>query len=162
MKYSLYLASIFILFIGCSPKLSSNVVNNNNKNSFGEKISANGAISYDDLLVKLEKDSKIKAKVKGKVLAVCQAKGCWMTIVSEIASKPSMFVKFKDYAFFMPKNISGKEVVMQGEAYYETTTVEELRHYAEDEGLSKEAISKITEPKKELKFLASGVVLLDL
>lgn len=162
MKYSLYLASIFLLFIGCSPKMSSKVVSNNDKNSFGEKISAIGAITYDDLLVKLEKQSKLKAKVKGKVLAVCQAKGCWMTIVSELESKPTMFVKFKDYAFFMPKDISGKEVVMEGEAYYETTTVDELKHYAEDEGLSKEAISKITEPKKELKFLASGVVLLDL
>lgn len=61
----------------------------------------------------------------------------------------------------MPKDISGKQVIMQGEAYYQTTSVEELKHYAEDEGLTKEAIASITQPKKELKFMASGVILLD-
>jgi hypothetical protein len=39
--------------------------------------------------------------------------------------------------------------------------VEELKHLAEDAGKSKEEIEAITEPKEELKFLATGVLLLD-
>ena len=64
-------------------------------------------------------------------------------------------------AFFMPKDIAGRKVVMEGKAYREITTVEELRHFAEDEGKSAEEIAAITEPLEELKFMATGVVLLD-
>ncbi len=128
---------------------------------FGAKIDAKNAISYDEMLVKLQGKESIKAKVKGKVAAVCQMKGCWMNIVSDTPGKEQMVVKFKDYGFFMPKDIAGKEVIMDGEAFYETTPVDELKHYAEDEGLSKEKIDAIKEPKKELKFLATGVILLN-
>jgi hypothetical protein len=41
----------------------------------------------------------------------------------------------------------------------DTTTVEELKHFAEDDGKSKEEIEKITEPKIEMVFEASGVKL---
>ncbi len=134
--------------------------------NFGEKITPKKAISYEALLAKLEKmDAKSKpidVKVKGDVAAVCQVKGCWMKIVSkQDANKPQLFVKFKDYAYFMPKDLSGGEVVMKGKAYIEETSVDELRHYAEDDGKSPEEIAKITEPKRELKFMADGVVILD-
>jgi hypothetical protein len=72
-----------------------------------------------------------------------------------------MMVKFKDYGFFMPKDIAGRQVVLQGIAYREVTSVDELRHYAEDAGKSAEEIQKITAPKEELKFMAAGAVLLD-
>ena len=49
---------------------------------------------------------------------------------------------------------------MHGKAYYQITSLDELRHYAEDAGKSAEEIAAITEPKKELRFLASGVLLL--
>jgi hypothetical protein len=61
----------------------------------------------------------------------------------------------------MPKDIAGRKVTLDGYAYREVTSVDELRHYAEDEGKSKAEIEKITEPKEELKFLASGVILMD-
>lgn len=133
---------------------------------FGEKISTRKAISYDELLVKMEKmDSKsapIEVKVKGDVLSVCQQKGCWMKLVSKAdATKPQLFVKFKDYAFFMPKNLAGGKVVIKGKAYIEETSVDELKHYAEDDGKSAEEIAKITKPRKEYKFMADGVVILD-
>ena len=44
-------------------------------------------------------------------------------------------------------------------AFIEETPVAELKHYAEDEGKSKEAIDSIKTPKKELKFLAHGVLI---
>ena len=84
-----------------------------------------------------------------------------MTIVSEEEGKPEMFVKFKDYGFFMPLDLAGSEVVMAGKAFREETSVDELRHYAEDEGQSAEEIAKITEPVEELKFLAYGVVVVE-
>jgi len=49
---------------------------------------------------------------------------------------------------------------MHGMAYYQITPVDELRHYAEDEGKSAEEVAEITEPKRELHFLADGVKLI--
>ena len=117
-------------------------------------------MTYDEMLTKFTDADSIPAKVVGEVSAVCQAKGCWMTIASESGGE-EMMVKFKDYGFFVPKDIAGRKVVMEGYAFREVTPVDELRHYAEDEGKSKEEIEAITEPKEELKFLASGVLLLD-
>lgn len=127
--------------------------------TFGEKISADGAVSYAQLLKNLQGKDSIAVKVVGTVDAVCQMKGCWMNITE--ANQPEMMVKFKDYGFFVPKDIAGRKVVMQGFAYREVTPVDELRHYAEDAGKSKEEIEKITQPKEELKFMAAGVLLLD-
>lgn len=127
---------------------------------FGDTIDKEGSIAYDEMLVKLTEADSVPAKVVGLVNGVCQAKGCWMTIASESGGE-EMMVKFKDYGFFVPKDIAGRKVVMQGHAFREVTPVDELRHYAEDEGLSKEEIEAITEPKEEVKFLATGVLLLD-
>ncbi len=127
---------------------------------FGEKISDEGVITYDELIAKMGQAEEVEAVVVGTVESVCQAKGCWMNIVSTDGStKEEMFVKFKDYGFFMPLDISGKEVIMRGKAYKEETSVDELRHYAEDEGKSEEEIAAITEPIVELKFMADGVIL---
>ena len=128
---------------------------------FGETITADNSISFEEMLGKISESDSLKVKVAGKVDAVCQAKGCWMTIASDTDNEAEMMVKFKDYGFFVPKNISGRTVVMEGYAYREVTPVDELRHYAEDEGKSAEEIAAITEPKEELKFLASGVLLMD-
>ena len=127
--------------------------------TFGAVISEDGAVPYGQVLAKLESIDTIATKVTGKIESVCQKKGCWMNLVQE--GQPDMFVKFKDYGFFMPLDCSGKEVIMEGIVYKEVTPVDELRHYAEDEGKSEEEIAAITEPKEELKFLASGVILLE-
>ncbi|MBK8670241.1 MAG: DUF4920 domain-containing protein [Saprospiraceae bacterium] len=117
-------------------------------------------ISYTQLLSQMATADSLNAKVTGKVSGVCQTKGCWMNIVSDAdTTKTEMFVQFKDYGFFMPKDLAGKEVVMLGKAYREVTSVEDLKHFAEDEGLTEEEIAKITEPKTELKFMASGVMI---
>lgn len=128
---------------------------------FGAPVSSKDALAFDDLLGKMASRDSMPAKVRGTVESVCQMKGCWMNIVSAKPGNESMFVKFKDYGFFVPKDISGREVIMEGYAFREVTPVDELKHYAEDEGKSEAEIAQITQPKVELKFLASGVLVLD-
>ncbi len=123
---------------------------------FGAKIDEKGAITMPELMTQMNGKEEVSAKVTGKVTKVCQTKGCWMTI--DKGDGTTMRVSFTDYGFFVPKDISGKTVVMEGRAKVETTTVEELRHYAEDAKKSKEEIEKITEPKTELVFEADGVL----
>ncbi len=128
------------------------------ENHYGAKIDAKGAITVKELVSKMEGKDEMIAKIEGKVSEVCQAKGCWMTL--EKGDGTTMRVTFKDYGFFVPKNISGKTVIINGTASVTTTTVEELKHYAEDAKKSKEEIAKITKPEKELSFEADGVIVL--
>lgn len=126
--------------------------------NFGQVIEADQAISMDSLKALMALNSKVEnVKVEGTVAEVCQKKGCWMTM--QQAGADGMRVTFRDYGFFVPKNCSGKSAVIQGTAFLDTTSVEDLRHYAEDEGLSKEEIEKITEAKIELAFEADGVII---
>lgn len=128
---------------------------------FGATIDAADALAYDELIPKMTATDSLAVKVSGKVGEVCQKKGCWMMLVSDQPGQPEMRVTFKDYAFFMPKDLSGKHVVLDGFAYVDVTPVDLLRHYAEDAGKSKEEIEKITEPKREVAYEASGVVIVD-
>lgn len=155
----LIVLTIALTTVACQAQQKKAPAKAANSQTFGETINADGAIAYSQLLQNLQGKDSVAVKVVGTVDAVCQMKGCWMTITE--ANQPEMMVRFKDYGFFVPKDISGRKVVMQGYAYREVTPVDELRHYAEDAGKSKEEIEKITEPKQELKFLASGVLLLD-
>lgn len=115
--------------------------------------------AYVTLQQAMNDETEEEVIVKAKVNAVCQAKGCWMTLSDE-SMDAEVFVKFKDYAFFMPMDLAGGEVIAKGLVTKEFTPVEELRHYAEDEGKSKKEIEAITEPKEEYKMMASGVVIL--
>ncbi len=128
---------------------------------YGEMISEEGAIEYSELLTRLQTEKEIEnVTVVAVVGEVCQVKGCWMNITDGTVGGEEAFVQFKDYGFFMPKDLAGQKVAIQGKAYYETTSVEDLKHYAEDKKATKEEIDAITEPKVELKFLASGVKIL--
>ena len=49
--------------------------------------------------------------------------------------------------------------MLHGTATMDTITVEDLQHYAEDAGKSKEEIAKITEPEFELNFEADGILM---
>ena len=123
----------------------------------GEEINPSGAMDVATLSKKMESTKEMKATVVGNVVEVCQKKGCWMTLQNGDGN--TMRVTFKDYAFFMPKDISGKKVIISGIASMETTEVDVLRHYAEDGGKSKEEIEKIVDPKHELTFEAKGVII---
>lgn len=125
--------------------------------SFGDKIKPNGAISTAELAKKATEKPSVDAKVTGVVESVCQAKGCWMKV--KLDDGKTMRVTFKDYGFFVPKDIAGKTIIFAGNAQTTTTSVDELRHYAEDAGKSKDEIAKITEPKTELTFEANGVLI---
>ena len=123
--------------------------------SFGKDINAEGAISMDELNAQLAQNDSVTAKVRTVPTEVCQKMGCWMIV--QLPNGEKMRVKFKDHAFFVPKDLSGTEVVIEGVAFKEVETVEDLQHYAEDAGKSEEEIAKITEPKEVYSFRADGL-----
>jgi hypothetical protein len=111
---------------------------------FGKKIESSGAITMRELIEKTNDGKDIPhVKITGVVEEVCQAKGCWITLPK--GDGTSMRVKFKDYGFFLPKDCAGKTVILEGKAFFRNVSVEELKHYAEDAGKSKEEIEAIKE-----------------
>ncbi|RLD29752.1 MAG: DUF4920 domain-containing protein, partial [Bacteroidetes bacterium] len=70
-------------------------------------------------------------------------------------------VKFKDYGFFMPKDIAGQEVIVQGKAFVELTSIEDLKHMAEDAGKSQKEIDAITDTEISYSFISEGVLLVE-
>lgn len=124
---------------------------------FGDKnITTENIMPTATFVSQLATTEKLNTKIEGEVKSVCQKKGCWMKV--EVADGKEVFVKFKDYDFFVPMDIAGRKVVIEGEASQSVTSVDELRHYAEDAGKSKEEIEAITEPENNLSFMATGVI----
>lgn len=150
---------IFIVISGllasCSSSERDTSAGSTDYQSFGQEITAEKAGQVAGL-ASMTEDS-VYTKVTGKVVEVCQAKGCWMKL--DLGNNETMTVTFKDYGFFVPKESEGKEVVIEGVAVRKVTPVDELRHYAEDAGKTPEEVAQITEPRQELAFEAVGVLM---
>ena len=128
---------------------------------FGAEFAATDVVPAESLLITYPEEAladSVRTTLRGTVHKVCQAKGCWMTV--DAGNGEDMTVTFRDYGFFVPKDIDGREVVIHGVAYTQLTSVDELRHLAEDEGQSEQEVAAITAPRKELRFLADGVALI--
>ena len=123
--------------------------------TFGEKTTTEGAISSTDLVKKLDKETKLDVKVEGEVAQVCAAEGCWLKTKT---ASGTIMVKMKDHKFLVPLSMNGKTVVVKGTAEKKTTSVEMLKHYAEDAGKTKEEIAAIKESKQEIVLQATGIV----
>lgn len=125
---------------------------------FGEEFKVSNKVDktsapYEGLVA----TDTLQTQMMGEVTEVCQAKGCWMKV--KLDSEDEVFVRFKDYGFFVPKDAAGKKVVMNGAAFLEEMSVEDQKHYVEDEGASEDELALITAPKRTLRFEADGVLI---
>ncbi|MBS7563501.1 DUF4920 domain-containing protein [Mucilaginibacter sp. Bleaf8] len=127
--------------------------------TYGKTVTADKAITLTSLNKTLSTDSVYQGKVSGEVVEVCKKKGCFMKLKQ--ADGNHVMVRFTDYAFFMPQNIVGKKVVVEGKAKSTETSVERLRHYAADAGKTDKEIAKITQPKKDIQIMADGVLVME-
>ena len=128
--------------------------------SFGDSISAENALSKEEVLAtyaKMAQGDTVAVKFKSKIKAVCKEKGCWMNL--DLVQGKEVFVKFKDYAFFVPTDSKDEEVIISGKAYVSVESVEDLKHYAKDGGKSQAAIDSIIAPKTKYSLMADGVLI---
>lgn len=127
---------------------------------YGEKVSTDGAVNVNDVVKKLNGGAEFpEVKIKAKIVEVCPKKGCWLKL--ELENGETAMVKMKDYGFFLPLTAKGKTVVIDGEVKLKTTSVAELKHYAEDAKKTKEEIDAIKEPQKEIRVMAKGIVIVE-
>ena len=104
--------------------------------TYGAKITEDGAISISELPALLKGKDTVVVKIKAKAVSSCSSKG-----------------------FFVPTAITDKNVILDGIAFIKTTSVAELKHYAEDGKKSQAEIDAIKEPKQEIRFLANGIMI---
>tara|TARA_A100001011_G_scaffold400004_1_gene511655 strand:+ start:3259 stop:3696 length:438 start_codon:yes stop_codon:yes gene_type:complete len=136
--------------------ISFSIFSQSDSSYYGEKISSSDL----QQLSKIDFNNEfVQTKLEGEIISTCPKKGCWIEM--KIDDK-DVFVKFKDYDFFVPKSgMEGKKAIIQGLASIDTVSIKDLKHYAEDAGKSKSEIEKIISPEIKISFLAKGVVIKD-
>lgn len=155
-KSILFLMCVFTLSVSyAQPPAGDAAIGDN----YGAQVVAKKAVKAKALSSALAKGEPAVVGediiIEGKVLEVCPKKGCWVKL--QLADKTEATVKMKGYGFFVPVNLEGKKIKIQGKAEVTQTSVDELKHIAEDAKRSQEEIDAITQPKNELKILASGI-----
>lgn len=162
-KIALALAALVLAAAGCSGggnstrnTAGSGAPAADGSRTFGAAVPDGAPVPVAQLLASPETYDGQTVLVEGAVAEVCQNSGCWLTMVD---GDRQMRVRFKDYAFFVPKDCGGRTARVQGVFSIEMTPVDEARHYLEDAGRHDEAM-KITEPVQSYAFMASGVRLL--
>lgn len=157
MKNLFFLLLGLVIFASCQQSNSEETTSNAELEYFGEEIDQEGAIASTEFFEYFTEGDSIEMKMTGEIKEVCKKKGCWMSM--PIGEDDEIFVRFKDYGFFVPLNADGRIATIEGWAYKEVMTVEELKHYAFDAGESEEEIAAITEPEVSYTFMANGVII---
>jgi hypothetical protein len=81
-------------------------------------------------------------RVESRISQVCQKEGCFMIASS---GTHAVRISFKDYAFFVPTDTSGKTVTVTGTLIERTLTEKQAAHFREDAGSDKIQAGKVYE-----------------
>ncbi len=157
MRKIIIILTALAFFMSCSNTSQSNPEDASINGNYGNtEWDVMEAITGEQLIEQLASKDSVYTTVAGHIKAACQAKGCWMNM--EVAGN-EMFVKFKDYGFFVPKNSGDHDAIIKGWAYVDTISVKDRIEYAQDAEATAEEIAAITEPEVKLTFMAEGVVI---
>lgn len=147
-----FLILVFVLIIKAQPPKGNAKIGS----LYGVKFNVEKVINASELTSILKDNDTVETIVKAKVLDACSSKGCWLTFY--INDSTNAFVKMNGYSFFVPLAIIGKNIVLKGKSFTKTTSVSELKHYAEDANKSQKEIDEIINDKKEIRFIANGIL----
>jgi hypothetical protein len=114
-----------------------------------------GQTELDQVYSDLKPGDSLNTRFEAEVAEVCQNKGCWMLV--NLPNDETVMVRFKDYGFFVPKDISGRKVIIEGKAFVSEVGEDERRHMAEDAGSADSLIAQIRGSEFQKGFEATGV-----
>lgn len=146
-----------LLSCGQASNKQNNTVSENKPGHFGKEINTADAISGSQLKAMVDEKDSVWVILESTIITNCQHSGCWMDI--DLDGDQVIKVTFKDEEFTIPLDSKDKSVVVEGYAKKDFIPVDLLRHYAEDDGKSKEEIDAITEPQAAYTFEAIGVII---
>lgn len=112
---------------------------------YGEPLPETAAIPVSEAVAAFDQHAGKSRRYSGRIANVCQAEGCWMVLED---NGQTARVMFKDHAFLIPKDSSGRAEVV-GVLSRKELTSEQVEHMREDgKGL---AVSPV-----EYRILAEG------
>ncbi len=126
--------------------------------NFGQPISLTQLTPLESVFKKPETFEGKTVLLEGYVQRACSKKGCWMEIASD--SNPNAQrcrVKFKDYAFFVPRDSAGSNAKIQGVVQVNSVKKERVDHL-EAEG-ARFAAKQADGSALEVQIVATGVSL---
>lgn len=166
MKKILLISIGLTVLTSCNKKkeiTESEVVEQVNYTVFGDSISTKNVLTNEEMLIKyatLKPGDTLNVKFGATINSTCAKKGCWMSM--NLDENNESFVKFRGYEFFVPKQgAENHYAIVEGKAFVNEISVDELKHYAKDAGKSQQAIDSIVNPKRTLSFIADGVLIAD-
>lgn len=86
-------------------------------------------VLLSDVLQAPETYSDHAVTVNAKVAKVCQKKGCFFIAQQ---GNHSVRVAFKDYGFFVPTNIDGRQVTLVGQVVVRDVSPKQAEHFTKD------------------------------
>ena len=130
MKNVVLLALLACLAFGCAPPASQG-------DQYGEAPTLSEITPISSILENPDAHLGKMVLVEGKVLNVCEMRGCWMELAGDQPFQ-TLRVKVDDGVIVFPMTAQGKTARAQGELYKIDMTVEQhrayLAHQAEERG----------------------------
>ncbi len=99
--------------------------------------------------------------VQAQIKEVCQNRGCWMSLddgAHNVRVRFTASAKCTD-GFLLPRNAGGHYAYVHGVLKRQQMPQELARHYAEDQGKSKEEVETIVGSQAVVTMLATSVVI---
>jgi hypothetical protein len=146
-----------VLIIGFVSLISCNQFSKNTSDGgkmLGEQFYTTKAIPVTQMVQQMNGVSKKDFTISGRVTEVCKSEWCWVNL--DAGNGKEVNVDTKKTILF-PHDIVGKEIIANGYAFMDTTSVEQLKSDAKDDGKSQAEIDKITTPEIDVSFIATGV-----
>ena len=112
-------------------RLSEPVASTEAWEDFGAPLPPGSPRGLAGLVAEAESMNGESVLVETEVVQVCQKKGCFFIARDGEATAR---VTFRDYAFFVPTDSAGKQVVLAGTFERRAISAEQAAHYAEDLG----------------------------
>jgi len=139
---------MFLLIFSCGKKEETQQKAEADVKTYGTEMTMNAATSLAELYQHPEQYEGKEIRLDGQIVDVCQKKGCWLKLKQ---GEYDITVRFKDYAFFVPKDGAGNLVSVQG--IFSTKTDKHVEEETAVQG------AEVKEEKPSYSFTASSVVI---
>jgi len=156
MKRFIFVAITSMAMGGCDHSQHSHAAESKAE-FYGQSFDTSAkTVAIQDLAAQLNGKDTAEVVVEGVINQTCPNAGCWLNYrTNEGVQKITT-----DHVFFVPlEGCEGLHSMAKGKAFYTEISVEDQKHYAREEGKTEEEIAAITEPKRNLSFVATGVMI---
>ena len=143
---------VLLILAGCG-SANTDLRSESDAEFYGDQVEANEFLTADVVLNSAADLSGTDVAVQGVIREVCQKAGCWLLLESENDRLLRIHVPRNDdgaYAYTLPKDISGREVLVEGRLFEKELSEAEQAHYSEEGNTQAQ--------EREYRIEARGVV----